>query len=44
MKKHFKKNLVLTEEEEKFQSSNIFWICEKLIEYEKVRDLCHITG
>ena len=44
MKKHFKKNLVLTEEEEKFQSSNICWICEKLIEYEKVRDLCHITG
>ena len=44
MKKHFKKNLILTEEEEKFQSSNICWICEKLIEYEKVRDLCHITG
>ena len=46
MKKHFNKNLFMTEEEEKqFQSSNICWICEKLIEDDKgkVRDHCHIT-
>ena len=34
----------MTEEEEQFQSSNICWICEKLIEDEKVRDHCLITG
>ena len=44
MKKHFNKNLIMTEEEEQFQSSNICWICERLIEDEKVRDHCHITG
>ena len=47
MKKHFNKNLIMTEEEEKqFQSSNTCWICEKLIDDddEKVRDHCHITG
>ena len=47
MKKHFNKNLIMTEEEEKqFQSSNTCWICEKLIDDddEKVRDRCHITG
>ena len=33
MKKHFNKNLILSEEEEKqFQSSNTCWICEKLID------------
>ena len=44
MKKHFNKNLIMTEEEE-FQSSNICWICEKLIDDddEKVRDHCHIS-
>ena len=33
-------------EEERFQSSNICWICKKLIDSdnEKVRDHCHITG
>ena len=32
-------------EEEQFQSSNICWICEKLIDddNEKVRDYCHVT-
>ena len=32
--------------EEQFQSSNICWICEKLIDDddEKVRDHCHVTG
>ena len=47
MKKHFNKNLILSEEEEKqFQSSNTCWICEKLIDNddEKVRDHYHITG
>ena len=33
-------------EEEQFQSSNICWICEKLIDddNEKVRGHCHVTG
>ena len=45
MKKHFNKNLIVTEEdEEQFQSSNICWICEKLIDDEKVRDHFHIAG
>ena len=43
MKKYFNKNLIMTEEEE-LQSSNTFWICEKLIDDEKVRDHCHVTG
>ena len=43
MKKHFNKNLIMTEEEEQFQSSNICWICEKFIEDEKARDHCHIV-
>ena len=43
MKKHFNKNLIMTEKEEQFQSSNICWICEKLIDDddEKVRSLSH---
>ena len=45
MKKHFNENLIMIEkDEENFQSSNTCWICEKLIEDEKVRDHCHITG
>ena len=43
MNKYFNKNSIMTEEEQ-FQSSNIWWICEKLIENEKVRDHRHITG
>ena len=47
MKKHFNKNLIVSEKEkeEKFQSSSICWICEKLIDDddEKVRDHCHVT-
>ena len=44
MKKHFKKNLIMTEKEgEQLKSSNTCWICEKLIADEKVRDHCHIT-
>ena len=46
MKKRFNKNLIMSEEEEQFQSSNTCWICEKLIDDddEKVRDHCHVTG
>ena len=47
IKKHFSKNLIISEKEEKqIQSSNTCWICEKLIENddEKVRDHCPITG
>ena len=45
MKKHFNKNLIMSEEEEQFQSSNTCRICEKLIDDddEKVRDDCHKT-
>ena len=34
----------MTEEEEQFQSNNMCWICEKVIDDEKVRDHCHIPG
>ena len=47
IKKHFNKNLIMIEkEEEQFQSSNTYWICDKLIDDddEKVRNNCHITG
>ena len=34
----------MTEKKEKFfQSINACWMCQKLIEDEKVRDHCHIT-
>ena len=34
MKKHFNKNLIMSEKEEQqqLQSSNICWICERLID------------
>ena len=43
--KHFNKNLIISEEEKQFQSSNTCWICEKLIDNddEKVRDHFHVT-
>ena len=47
MKKHFNKNLIMSEEEEYlFQQSNSCWICKKLINHddEKVRDHCHMTS
>ena len=46
MKKHFSKSLIMTEEEEQFQSRNTCWICEKPIENndEKIRDRCRVTG
>ena len=45
--KHFKKNLIITEEEEElFQQSSSCQICKNLIDNdnEKVRDYCHING
>ena len=45
MKKHFNKNLIMSiEEVEQFEKTEICWICNKLIENDKVRDHCHITG
>ena len=47
IKKHFNKNLIISEEEEHlFLLSNSCWICEKLIDNddEKVRDHCHVIG
>ena len=47
MKKHFTKNLIMSEKEEHlFQQNNSCWTCEKLIDNdnEKVRDHCHVTG
>ena len=46
-KKHFNKNLVMpAEDEERFQSSSKYWICNKLFDVgdNKVRDHDHITG
>ena len=46
MKKHFNKNLIMSEEEEQFQQSITCWICKKRIDDddENVRDHCHISG
>ena len=47
MKKHFNKNLIMSEEEEHlFKKSNSCRICKKLINHddEKVRDRCRITS
>ena len=47
MKKHFNKNVIMSEEEEySFQQNNSCWICKKIIndDNEKVRDHCHITS
>ena len=46
MKKHFKKSLIMSEEEELFQSGNSCWICEELIDDadKKVRVHCHVSG
>ena len=47
MNKHFKKNLIMSEEEEHlFQQSNSCQICKKLIDNDdkKVRDHCYVTG
>ena len=45
MKKHFHKNVMVSEKEEHlFQQSNSCWICKKLIDNdeEKVRYHCHV--
>ena len=44
-KKHFNKNLIMSEEKEQFQSSKTCWICKKLIENDdqKVRDHRHVS-
>ena len=47
MKKHFNKNLIMSEKEKHlFQQSNSCWICKKLInnDEEKVADHCQVTG
>ena len=47
MKKYFNSNLIMSaEKNEKFEMTNICWICDGLIENtdNKVRDHCHITG
>ena len=47
MKKHFNKNLIMSEEEENLlQKSNSCWISGNIINNgdEKVRDHCHITS
>ena len=47
IKKHFNKNLIMSaKEEERFQLSNICWICNKLfaVADNKVRDHCHVSG
>ena len=47
MKKYFNKNLIMSaDEEEKLQSANSCWICNKLFDVgdKKVRDHFHVTG
>ena len=46
MKKHFNKNVIMSERKEQFQSNNTCWTCEKPIDDDdkKVRDHCHVTG
>ena len=43
--KHFNKKLVMSpKQNEEFERSNICLICDRLIDDNKVRDHCHITG
>ena len=46
IRNQFNKNLIMSAKEERFQSGNSCWICDKLfgIGDDKVRDDCHITG
>ena len=44
MKKNFHKNLIMSEEEGQFQSSNSCWIPIINNDDKKVRDHCHMTG
>ena len=38
------KRIIISEEENQFQSSNICMYCNKVFENDKVRDHCHFTG
>ena len=38
-KKHFNKNLIMSGEEERFQLSNICWICNKLLHVENDKEI-----
>ena len=42
----FNKNLIMSAEEERYQLSNICWICNKSFDVaeNKVRDHCHVSG
>ena len=43
--KNTKKDIIMTPaDEENYQNNNICRFCEKFIEYDKVRDHCHLTG
>ena len=43
--KNTKKDIIMTEEDqEDFKNNNICRFCEKIIESDKVRDHCHLTG
>ena len=43
--KNTKKDIIMTEEdEEDFKNNNVCRFCEKIIESDKVRDHCHLTG
>ena len=47
IKKHFSKNLVMSEkDDQRFQSSNKYWIYNKLFDIgdSKVRDHCHVQS
>ena len=39
MKKHFNKNLIMSEEEEQFQLSKTCWICKKRIDDDDMKKL-----
>ena len=43
--KNTKKHIIMTEEDkENFKNNNVCRFCEKIIESDKVRDHCHLTG
>ena len=45
IKQYFNKPIIMTkEDEERYNSADTCWICDKLIDKDKVRDHCHVTG
>ena len=43
--KNTKKDIIMTEEdEEDYKNNDICRFCEKIIEFDKIRDHCHLTG